>query len=174
MAKATSNHSCPRQIEPKEIARSSAGFDPDEDVLLTLTRYFMESFVMPPSQSWLRVFQCAASHFGPDKGAIVMQRLLFALQAMRSSRKSVFCFNAPNCPVCGEIVTEHERRFMAAITNVRRGQPGAMMTELMLLCEGNDFSLVAECFQNLSSALPPIASAHRAEREEAKYVARLH
>ena len=71
MAKVTSDQNCPRQIEPNKIARSSAGFDPDEDVLLTLTRYFFESFVMPPSQSWLRVFQCAACHFGADKGAVV-------------------------------------------------------------------------------------------------------
>ena len=174
MAKVTSDQNCPRQIEPSEIARSSAGFDPDEDVLLTLTRYFMESFAMPPSQSWLRAFHCAACHFGADEGAVVMQRLLFALQAMRSSRKSTFCFNAPECAVCSEIVTENERRFMAAITNARRGKPGAMTTELMLLCEGNDISLPEECFQSLSSALPPIVSGHRAEQGEAQYVPRLH
>ena len=94
MAKATSHQNCPRQIEQKEIARSSAGFDPDEDVLLTLTRYLTKALAMPPSQSWLRAVHCAACHFGADNGAIVMQRLVFALQAMRSSRRSAFCFNA--------------------------------------------------------------------------------
>jgi hypothetical protein len=174
MAKATSHQNCPRQIEQKEIARSSAGFDPDEDVLLTLTRYLVEAFAMPPSQSWLRAVHCAACHFGADNGAIVMQRLVFALQAMRSSRRSAFCFNAPECPVCSEIVTEHERHFMAVITNARRAKPGAMLPKLMLLCEGNDISIPRECFQNLSSALPPIASAHRAKRGEAQNVTRLH
>ena len=40
MAKATSTQNCPRQPQPKEIARRCAGFDPDENVLLTLIRFF--------------------------------------------------------------------------------------------------------------------------------------
>ena len=49
MAKATSTRNCPRQLQTREIARSCAGFDPVESTLLTLVRFFAESFAMPQS-----------------------------------------------------------------------------------------------------------------------------
>ena len=166
MAKATSTRNCPRQLQTREIARSCAGFDPVESTLLTLVRFFAESFAMPQTQSWLRSIDYAAHYFGSDKGAVITQRLLFALQAMRETRRSEFNFSTPSCEVCSEIVTEHERRFMAAIRNVRRGRASPMVTELMFLCEGNDTRKLIECINNLCAALPPASSVYSTEQTE--------
>ena len=157
MTKATSSKICSRQLESKEIPRSCAGLDHDEDILLTLLRFFLESFAFPQSQSWVRSIDCAAHYFGADKGAIITQRLLYALDALRSSRRSDFRFNAPSCSACSAIITEDERRFMTAVIKARRGIKGPLAAELMLLCEGNDITLVMECVVDLCDALPPHA-----------------
>ena len=85
MAKATSIQGCPRQVQPKEIARRYAGLDSVENILLTLVRFFAESL--------------AAHHFRADEGAVIAQRLLFAVQAMQETRQSVFNFSSPSCKV---------------------------------------------------------------------------
>ena len=79
MTKATSSKICSRQLESNEIARSCAGLDHDENTLLTLLRFFLESFAFPQSQRWVRSIDTAAHYFGADKGAIITQRLLYAL-----------------------------------------------------------------------------------------------
>ena len=121
---------------------------------------------MPHTQSWMQSIEYAAHHFGADEGAVITQRLLFALQAMRKNTRSEFNFSAPSCKVCSEIVTENERRFMAAITNVRRGKASLTVTELMFLCEGNDTSRLIECINNLCAVLPPVSSIYSTEQTE--------
>ncbi|MEM8536769.1 MAG: hypothetical protein AAGF56_02795 [Pseudomonadota bacterium] len=143
----------------KEIARSSAGFDDDEDAILTVARCFFHNFAMPDSQSWMAGFDLADAAFGDTQGPVVGARVFAALRAVRLSRRSVFCFNSPCCPCCAEVVSEHERRFMRALQAVRRGHPGAVHTELMMLCEGNDTAHVVTALDHLSSCLPEPAVA---------------
>ena len=171
MAQANPNDVCFRVIQGKEIQRSKAGLDDDEDVLLTLARCYFETFAMPETQSWMRCFDLAACHFGADTGAVVSQRLLFALQAMRCSRRSVFGFNAPHCKGCSKIMTEHERRLMTVIKSTRHKQFGTMRMELMMLCEGNDTALAETCFDSLCAALPTVT--HYTQQED-QSVSRTH
>ena len=160
MAKALYNQNCPRQLQPNEVARRCAGFDPVENTLLTLVRFFAETFAMPQTQSWMRSIDYAEQQFGTDKGAVVAQRLLLALQAMRKTKRSQFHFSAPSCKWCSDIVTENERRFVAAIANLRRGKSSQTITELMFLCEGNNTSNLINCINNLCAVLPPVSDIH--------------
>jgi len=155
---------CCRAPVSKEILRYNVGLDHDEDMLLTLARFYFESFAVPDTHSWMRGIDEAALHFGDDKGAIVAQRLLFALQSMRFARRSVFNFNNPTCEGCSSIVTEHERRLMAAIQGVRLGWQSIVKTELMMLCEGNDTAIVEQSFVKLAAALPAVPTAHKIHR----------
>ena len=155
---------CCRAPVSKEILRYNVGLDHDEDMLLTLARFYFESFAVPDTHSWMRGIDEAALHFGDDKGAIVAQRLLFALQSMRFARRSVFNFNSPTCEECSSIVTEHERRLMAAIQGVRLGWQSIVKTELMMLCEGNDTAIVEQSFVKLAAALPAVPTAQKIHR----------
>ena len=155
---------CCRAPVSKEILRYNVGLDHDEDMLLTLARFYFESFAVPDTHSWMRGIDEAALHFGDDKGAIVAQRLLFALQSMRFARRSVFNFNSPTCEECSSIVTEHERRLMAAIQGVRLGWQSIVKTELMMLCEGNDTAIVEQSFVKLAAALPALPTAQKIHR----------
>jgi hypothetical protein len=153
MAKATSTQGCLRQVQLKEIARRYAGFDPVRNILLTLVQFFAESF--------------AAHHFGADEGAVIAQRLLFAVQAMEETRQSEFNFSSPSCKVCSEIVTGNERRFMAAITNVRRVKLSTSVTELIFLSKGNHTSRLINRINNLCAVLPSISSTYSTKQMEA-------
>ena len=155
---------CCRAPVSKEILRYNVGLDHDEDMLLTLARFYFESFAVPDTHSWMSGIDEAALHFGDDKGAIVAQRLLFALQSMRFARRSVFNFNSPTCEECSSIVTEHERRLMAAIQGVRLGWQSIVKTELMMLCEGNDTAIVEQSFVKLAAALPALPTAQKIHR----------
>ncbi|MEJ8560489.1 hypothetical protein QTO30_04090 [Yoonia sp. GPGPB17] len=96
----------------------------------------------------------AEAMFGEKDGPVIALRLLDALRCMRFARKSVFCFSAPTCEGCAAIVTEHERRLMAALRGVRLGQLGRTQTELMMLCEGNDITQTVGAFARLAALLP--------------------
>ncbi len=170
MEKETLGNVCSRKIQDKEIHRSRAGMDSDEDVLLTLSRCYFETFAVPTSQSWMRCFDLAERYFGGDKGAIICQRLLAALQSVRYSRRSVFDFNASQCTGCCNILTEHERRLMAVIKSARREQFGAVRMELMMLCEGNNTAPSEESIANLCAALPSVAFALTPSTKEEKNV----
>ena len=160
---------CCRSTNSKETLRCNVGLDHDEDILLTLARFYFESFAVPNTHSWMRGIDEAAIHFGDDKGAIVAQRLLFALQSMRFARRSVFNFNCPTCEGCSSIVTEHERRLMVVIQGVRLGWDSTVKTELMMLCEGNDTTMVEQSFVKLAAALPAVPTAQKIHRAAVIY-----
>lgn len=152
---------CDRMPMPKEIMRTDAGFDPIEDHILTLARFFFQTFAIPESQSWLPGFDMAEAIFGEAEGPIIATRLLATLRAVRYARRSVYCFNSPTCEGCAAVVTEHERRFMAAFRGVRMGYLGQTRTELMMLCEGNDTTKALGAMTRLSIILPNVPQAHR-------------
>ncbi|NNV96023.1 hypothetical protein GTF97_18685 [Roseobacter sp. HKCCD8767] len=64
---------------------------------------------------------------------------------------------------CSALLTEHERRFMAALTAVRYGRSGHARLELMMLCEGNDIEEVFKSFAVIADAMPEPAKAERVQ-----------
>ena len=147
---------CNRLPLPKEILRSEAGFDDVEDQILTLARFFFQTFAIPQSQSWMNGLDMAEAVFGETIGPMVAMRLLDALRAVRYARRAVYCFNSPTCEGCAAVVTEHERRFIAAFRGVRLGQAGHAQTELMMLCEGNDITQAIGAMTRLSLLMPKL------------------
>jgi hypothetical protein len=141
----------------KEILRADAGFDPVEDHILTLARFFFQTFAIPESQSWIPGFDMAEEIFGEAEGPIIGTRLLAALRGVRYARRSVYYFNSPTCECCAAVVTEHERRFMAAFRGVREGHLGQARTELMMLCEGNDITQALGAMTRLVMMLPRVS-----------------
>lgn len=154
MTKSSINLHCNRVLQSKEIMRCDADLDTIESHLLTIARFYFQSFAVPESHSWIGALEQSEAAFGDIKGPLVGTRLLCALMAVRQARQSVYCFNSPTCPDCAAIVTEHERRFMTAIQAMRAGRKGQAKTELMMLCEGNETNPSLEALTRLVSVLP--------------------
>ena len=154
MAGRMNNRNCQRQVQSKEFPRKSLDIDPVENILLTLVRFFAESFAMPQTQSWVRSINYATQHFGTDEGAVIAQRLLLVLLVMQKNKPSGFNFSAPSCKICSEVVTQDERRFMAAIKSVRERNFRQTVMELMFLWEGQDASRFIDDIKDLRTVLP--------------------
>lgn len=136
--KPRSKKCCFREPSPKEMALSEAGYDDIEEAILTIARYYFQTFALPQTQSWLAALQVADTRFPGTSSAGIAMDILAAVQAMRMSRSSPFRFSNPACPGCSQIIGEHERQFMCVVQAARRGQMGSARTHAMLLCEGND------------------------------------
>jgi len=132
------NHCCHRAPSPKEKSLEAAGYDPIEHAILEISRFFFQTFAVPQSQTWLLALQCAELRFPRDVSAQICFDILAAVQAMRVSRVSSFCFNNPTCPGCSKIVSEHERQFMGIFSAIRGRRMSEAQTHALLICEGND------------------------------------
>ena len=128
---------CGRQPDPKDCYLSSLNLTLEEQIALTIVRYFFHSFAVPQSNAWITAMAEAEARFGYHEGPVIAARLLALLQVIRRARRSVFMFNSPTCPGCAAIATEHERRLMTALSAQRRGDVGTARLEVMMLCEGN-------------------------------------
>ncbi|MEM9576934.1 MAG: hypothetical protein AAF999_07955 [Pseudomonadota bacterium] len=143
---------CLRQLTEQESLVIHADFDPDEMGCLLVIRKFCQSFAPQTTDAWTHGFFTAESIWGEVNGPMIAHRLMHVLQAMRASRLSVFSFSTPDCPVCSQVLTEHERRLITAIRFVRQGRPEQAALQLLLLCEGNPTEVVMERLQDLSTA----------------------
>lgn len=138
----SNNSCCGRAPESKETLVADAGLDRLDAACLEIARCFFATFAAPESQNWICAFSIARGLFTLQDGANIALQLLKLLQAVRQSRVSVFQFNSANCSGCARWLTEHERRLMKAITELRRGHQERALLQMMLLCEGNDTNRV--------------------------------
>jgi len=145
--------SCGRVPEDKETLLEDAGLDPFEMLTLQMLRFFFQTFACPASHSWVYAMDVARQACGEQGGAFAL-KVLDAMKAVRTTRKSTFTFSSPTCPGCSEILTEHERRMMCALAAVRVGKIGVARLELLMLCEGNDVEPVIDAFEIISDAMP--------------------
>ncbi len=149
---------CNRMLQSKEIYRKDFNLDATEADLLTIARFYFQSFAVPESQAWMRALSHAESEFGAIPGPAVSMGVLKAIMAIRHARHSVYCFNSPTCTDCAAIITEHERRFMTALQAMRAQKTGEARTELMMLCEGNDTAPAIEALRQLIAKLPRLSN----------------
>ena len=145
---------CSRHPGQKEIYVNSAGLDQIEFALLEIARFYLQTYAVAASHSWILGLKAAEKHFGIEVGARVGVRLLLALQEMRFARRSVFSFNSPQCVGCSKYLSEHERRLMTSISALRSGRLGLAQAEMMMLCEGYDTSAALSAFTELAEMLP--------------------
>ncbi len=154
MAHLNSINHCNRTPLPKEVYRDDCNLDDAEAAILTISRYYFQSFAVPESQAWTEAMRFAEAKFGDTLGGIINLRLLKVLLAIRGSRKSVYRFNSTICPTCSGIVTEHERRFIVSLQSLRTQKAGRASSELMMLCEGNDIGPTIDALHELTILLP--------------------
>jgi hypothetical protein len=126
--------------------------------ILQIARLYMQSVAHPPSMAWMAALSGADETFDEIFGPQVAARTLETLQKVRLSRRSLFNFNSPTCPSCCQFVTEHERRFMAAIDCVRSGATGQAKIELIMLCEGNDVVPALDAMDRLNNLIAAFLS----------------
>ncbi|MEL6953382.1 MAG: hypothetical protein AAFN09_00125 [Pseudomonadota bacterium] len=144
---------CGRPVEDKDSLRAEAGLDTAEHGILDIARFYFSSFAHPDSQAWMAGLDTAQALFGDD-GPRIAARVMDVLRAMRCARRSTFMFNAPTCPGCSRILTEHERRLIQGFAALRRGAMGQARVEAMMLCEGNPTGALLDAMQALADVLP--------------------
>jgi hypothetical protein len=144
---------CDRRPSRKEIGLPDLNLSPGEDAALTIARLFLRAIAEPASGAWIDAMRAAEARFGPRDGPVIAARVLDVIGTIRRSRRSVFMFNAPGCPCCAAIVTEHERRMMLAISALRRGRTAAARGEVMMLCEGHGAERTLAALGALGTAL---------------------
>ena len=126
MAGKMRNQNCKEQVQSKEYPQESLVFDPIENFLRTLVRFFAECFVTPWTRDLVRPTNYAAQHFGVDAGTIIAQQKLRDFLVIQKNKPSALNFPAPRSKICSEIVTHDERRFIAAIKSTRKGNLGRL------------------------------------------------
>lgn len=148
------NHGgCRRALSDKECFLTELRLPLEEQIALTLARYFFEAFSEPRSMAWLNAFAEAEARFGFVLGPQVAARMTATLQAVRHARRSDFMYNKASCPGCSTIVTEHERRLMMGIHLMRKGDLGRAQLEVMMLCEGNNVDHVLQAISAFGRSL---------------------
>jgi len=109
-----------------------------EAKVLKVARYYFMTFADPAKQSWLDANDYSIKNFSADQGPYVALAILSAIQSMREARKSEFKFNNPDCKVCSQLLTEHEKGFMNTVRCKVHGEDQAASAHAFILCEGND------------------------------------
>lgn len=129
---------CDRKASAQDVELSESGLDRDEQILLTIMRYYFQSFAMPQSQGWMQAIRVGYEAFPEKEAANLTMAVLAVVQTMRSSRQSGFQFSNPDCAHCARTLSGDERQLMGTVASTRRGQRSRAHTHALLLCEGND------------------------------------
>lgn len=127
---------CNRTANESDVV--TLGYTGDERGVLTLARFYFQSFTNPEGQAWLNAVGHALQQFGHQDGPNIAVAVLAAVQTMRRSRMSVFQFNCPECASCSLHVTAAERGFMSIIRAAAANNAEAAEGHAMILCECND------------------------------------
>ncbi|WP_068118967.1 hypothetical protein [Tropicimonas marinistellae] len=129
---------CTHEIPGRVGTIDETGCTADDQAVLQIARLFFRSFSAPHSHSWLGAFPLAERTFTGRQPERVGVAVLNAVQAMGRARTSGFNFASPDCPICAQKITEHERQFLSVLMEQRAARPSGAHVNAMLLCEGND------------------------------------
>lgn len=155
------NRSCMSHRPKDAMLLANAGLDRYEVSLLTIMRYFFQSFAQPHSQGWLQAFRAADTTFPQDRAAGLAMACLTVVQNMRASRRDVFRFSNPDCPGCRAVLCTDERHLVGSVTALRHGNRALAQTHALLLCEGNDTAPMLRAAQQLANLLDDVACVDR-------------
>jgi hypothetical protein len=123
---------------------------PTELAILKISRYYFLNFVDPIEQSWLNAIYESLDKFGHKKGPEIAVTVLAAIQTMRRSRVSTFCFNSPECECCSVFITDNERNFLNIVRSVSKGNMKKASTYGFVLCESNEPEMLIKSIQILT------------------------
>jgi len=142
------------------------GYTEAERHVLTVARHYFSAFAQPEKQGWLAAISAALQLFDHARGPEVAVATLAMVQTMRRARRSVFRFNAPECPVCAAHVTPQERAMMSALRAAARGRDEAAQAHAAILCEGNNARAFLESVRCLAERALPAPVGQAALQEE--------
>ena len=91
--------------------------------MLTVARYFFQSFADPQTEGWTRAMLGAESWLGRDAAPELVHAVFHVIQKMRCARRSTFQFSNPDCPHCAATLCAHERLLLNACRSMARGRP---------------------------------------------------
>ena len=137
-------------------ARSQANaleLTPEQQSVLCVMRCYFASYARPQSIGWEAGMDHAVKLFGEDKGPKVAWCCLRTVQAMRTSRRSMFHFCDPACPCCRHRLTPNEGHLMRSLQAVADGQMGQAKLASMMLCEGNPDGAFLDAIVRLEAEL---------------------
>ncbi len=123
-----------RCTSPRGTPLIELGYAPRELSVLVIARHYFRTFAEPQGQHWMTALTAACDIFGTAEGPRAAAAVLVAIQAMRQARRSVFRFNAPDCPCCAAHVSDHERLLLGALQAVARGERGTPQAVLLVEC----------------------------------------
>jgi hypothetical protein len=120
------------------IRVQDAALDAADICVLSLQRQLFHSFCWPNGRVWSTALTEANQQFGHTDAGAVWEAVLLQVEAMRTTRRSMFTFSNPQCQHCRQVLTGDERHLAYTLRALRRRQPGWAMTHALCLCEGND------------------------------------
>lgn len=125
-----------RPGRPEEWRLDDLGLTPFQHLTLRLCRWHFHAFNAPESQGWLRALQLATGEVGAVQAGALCYDVVALVEALRAVRRSTFRFNPEACAGCRCWATADERRLLALLGAVARGQEGRAQTEAQLLSDG--------------------------------------
>ncbi len=150
--------------QPGTLRVADAGLSPAEEQVLTIARHFMQSFARPESQGWIRAFGTAHAAWS-DRLAPGLGVAVFAVvQCLRGARASGFRFSNPDCAHCSAFLSDDERRLANMLKATTHGARSAAHADALMLCEGNDPSMLLEAARGLADLLRDAEDGFRAKR----------
>lgn len=144
-----------RAPRAKDRPVASLGLGGEEIAILQGARLIFQSLSGCAPDGWMMALARLRSELGEDRGLRSFASLVDLLHAIRRHRRSPFWFNAPGCPGCSAIATEHERRLVVALAALRQKRQAAARLEMMLLCEGHGLEIVMGAMGRLCEDLTP-------------------
>ncbi len=100
------------------------------------------------------VYQLFHTTFGADAGTVDAQQIHRVPLVMQKNKSFVLNFSAPSCKIFSEVVTQDERRFMAAIKSVREGNFRQTVMKSTFLWEVQESSSLIDSIKTLCAVLP--------------------
>ncbi|MEL6218873.1 MAG: hypothetical protein AAFR79_10455 [Pseudomonadota bacterium] len=122
---------------PSAVALDDAGFSTLERQCLQVMRLYFSSFAEPQASGWVGAIDYARMSFSAERAMDLAGAILDTVQAMRTSRRSVFNFSNPLCKHCAKLLAPAERHLISTVHCLRAGKSEEAGVHAMLLCEGN-------------------------------------
>jgi len=129
-------HGPSREGRPDEVHLDDLGLERFERLTLALLRWHFQNFAQPDSHGWLMAMRVAAAHVGSRQAGVLCYDIVTVVQSLRMARKTPVSFNPEGCTCCRIWLTPDERRLVALLKALRKGQQGQAQVIAQVLCDG--------------------------------------
>ena len=144
---------CHQAAQEGNVSLTSLQLEATEYAILSAARFFFSSFANPETPSWMTVVIASEDFFPVKDSPRIVQAILVVVHEVRLARKSTLRFSNPHCVDCQNNVTAEERHFISMFRKMRANGPEAVVIHAMLLCEGNQTSILLESVNKLIQLL---------------------